>query len=64
MSKPTARQLQVLAVYLRQASCKAAAHDLGLSEQTVRNHLSRLYGRLDVQCASQAAIALGWLAVP
>ncbi len=60
---PTPRELQVLAASLRAGSTKAAAHELGISDATVRNHLSRLYGRLDVDCMSQAAAALGWLDV-
>lgn len=61
---PTARQLQVLAAYFRHHSTKIAACELGISDGSVRNHLSRLYARLDVGCASQAAIAIGWLALP
>lgn len=61
---PTARQLQVLAAYFRHHSTKIAACELGISDRTVRNQLSRLYARLDVDCASQAAIVLGWLVVP
>jgi DNA-binding NarL/FixJ family response regulator len=62
--QPTPRELEVLRVYLRRSSAKEAGHEMGLAESTVRNHLSRLYLRLDVDCATQAAIALGWLTVP
>jgi DNA-binding NarL/FixJ family response regulator len=63
-AQPTARELEVLAACLRHHSTKLAAHELGITDSTARNHLSRLYARLNVDCASQAALALGWLSVP
>ena len=63
-AQPTARELEVLAAYFRHHSRKLAAHELGITDGTARAHLTRLYARLDVDCASQAAEALGWLNVP
>lgn len=40
------------------------AHDLGLSVQTVKNHLSRIYRKLDVTNAIEAFVAKGWLVIP
>lgn len=64
MSKPTARELQVFAACLRRSSAKEAARELGISHQTVKNHLGNLYRKLGVDCDTQAAIALGWLVLP
>lgn len=60
---PTARELQALAYALRKDSKRAAA-EMGISEQTVKNHLTALYLRLGAQSKNEAAIALGWLVVP
>ena len=62
--KPTARELQVLAACMRLGSQKAAAHELGIAEQTVKNTTGHLYRKLHVSCAAQAAEVLGWLALP
>jgi DNA-binding CsgD family transcriptional regulator len=61
---PTARELQVFAACLRHRSQKLAGYELGISQQTVKNHCQNLYRKLDVDCASQAAEVLGWLIVP
>lgn len=41
-------QLHRLLTYVRAGSAKAAAHDLGMAESTLKNHLSALYRDLDV----------------
>ncbi len=41
-----------------------AAHELGLSEATVRNYTDRAFRALDVHSATEAYVALGWLTVP
>ena len=43
--RPTRRQLEVLRACIRAGSAAAAAYELGISETTVRQHLSGLYRR-------------------
>ena len=43
MSDPTARELEVLAAFIRHHSRKLAAATLGISDQTAAWHLKRLY---------------------
>jgi DNA-binding NarL/FixJ family response regulator len=62
--RPTRRELRVLAAVLECGSQKAAAYELGISEQTVKNMTSGLYHKLHVCNASSAARQLGWLIVP
>ncbi len=38
--RPTRRQLEVLRAYIRAGFVAAAAYELGISETTVRQHLS------------------------
>ena len=57
--RPTRRQIEVLRTYIRAGSVAAAAHDLGISETTVRQHLSGLYRRTGCLNAAQAAYWLG-----
>jgi len=54
-SAPTRRQLEVLRAYIRADSVAAAAYELGISETTVRQHLSGPYRRTDRLNAAQAA---------
>ena len=61
---PTDRQVEVLASYMAHGRVKDAATELGISEQTVKNHLLNLYRTLDVGGAIEAAMALGWLRIP
>jgi DNA-binding CsgD family transcriptional regulator len=56
---PTRRQLEVLRAYVRAGSIAAAAHELGIGETTVRQHLSGLYRRTGCLNAAQAAYWLG-----
>ena len=57
--RPTRRQLEVLRTYVRAGSVAAAAYELGISETTVRQHLSGLYRRTGCLNAAQAAYWLG-----
>ncbi len=57
--RPTRRQLEVLRAYIRVGSVAAAAYELGISETTVRQHLSGLYRRTGCLNAAQAAYWLG-----
>ena len=57
--RPTRRQLEVLWAYIRAGSVAAAAHELGIGETTVRQHLSGLYRRTGCVNAAQAAYWLG-----
>jgi DNA-binding NarL/FixJ family response regulator len=56
---PTRRQLEVLRAYIKAGSIAAAAHQLGVSETTARQHLSGLYRRTGCVNAAQAAYRLG-----
>jgi DNA-binding NarL/FixJ family response regulator len=56
---PTRRQLEVLRAYIAAGSIASAAHELGISETTVRQHLSGLYRRTGCVNAAQAAYLLG-----
>ena len=55
----TRRQLEVLRAYVTAGSIAAAAYGLGISETTVRQHLSGLYRRTGCLNAAQAAYLLG-----
>jgi DNA-binding NarL/FixJ family response regulator len=57
--RPTRRQLEVLRAYIKAGSVAAAAHELGIGETTVRQHLSGLYRRTGCVNAAQAAYWLG-----
>jgi DNA-binding NarL/FixJ family response regulator len=57
--RPTRRQLEVLRAYILAGSVAAAAYELGISETTVRQHLSGLYRRTGCVNAAQAAYWLG-----
>ena len=57
--RPTRRQLEVLRAYIRAGSVAAAAYELGISETTVRQHLSGLYRRTGCLNVAQAAYGLG-----
>lgn len=57
--RPTRRQLEVLCAYIAAGSIAGAAHRLGITDSTARQHLSGLYRRTGCQSAAQAAYALG-----
>ena len=60
---PTRRELQALANALLFGR-KEAAMRMGIKPTTLRNHLTSLNERLEVNNMREAAIALGWLDVP
>ena len=65
--RPTRRQLETLIVYVEAGSSASAAYEMGISETTVRQHLSGLYRRTGCLNAAQAAYRLGageWHPVP
>ena len=59
--RPTRRQVEVLRAYIAAGSIAAAAHELGITETTARQHLSGLYRRTGCLNAAQAAFLLGRL---
>lgn len=60
----TPRELDVLAAMAREGSRKAAAHSLGIAEQTVANLLGDVYGKLGADGVLHACRLLGWLQIP
>ena len=58
MSDPTDVELYALRMYLKHGSTRAAAVALGLSEQTVKNHLASIRSKLGVRKTIQAAYLL------
>ena len=57
--RSTRRQLETLIAYIEAGSIAAAAHELGISETTARQHLSGLHRRTGCLNAAQAAYGLG-----
>ena len=56
MIEPTPRELEIIDLLTRpNASIRSVAHELGLSESTIKGHLGKLYRKLDVRSQSQAA---------
>lgn len=60
----TLREWSILRAKATGAVEQVIAHDLGISPQTVKNHLSFIYRKLDVTNAIEALAAVGWLYVP
>jgi DNA-binding NarL/FixJ family response regulator len=56
---PPRRQLEVLRANIAAGSIAAAAYELGITETTVRQHLSGLYRRTGCLNVAQAAYLLG-----
>lgn len=52
----TPREKEVLDALLLDGAWKRVAHRLGVSEQTVKNHASAIYGALDVDNMVSAAL--------
>ena len=59
----TKRRLEVFAAALAMGN-RDAAEALGLTEQTVKNHVGDLFRALGVNSRCEAAIVLGWLKIP
>ncbi len=63
----TPRETEILAYIARGYMNKQVAHELGLSEHTIKNHLSSIMRKLEVNDRTQAvvlAIQSGWIAPP
>ena len=60
----TPRQLETLKACVRTGSQKAAAADLGVCYQTVKNTLAAVNLRLGVSGMVEALWVLGWLTLP
>jgi DNA-binding NarL/FixJ family response regulator len=52
----TPRELQMLAMIARGLVAKEIAHELHISEKTVRNHVSNIYRKLGIYDRSQAVL--------
>lgn len=52
----TERQLQMLAMIGRGLIAKEIAHELHISEKTVRNHVTKIYQKLNISDRSQAVL--------
>lgn len=57
------REIEVLLELMDGQGSKAVAGKLGISEQTIKNHLTTIYRKLDVTGLIGAYRRLGWLAV-
>lgn len=60
----TSREVSVLVLVAEGLTNYAIAHRLGISENTVKNHLRNVHQKLDVRCRTQAvtvATRAGWL---
>lgn len=55
---PTAMQLTCLIESVNRASDRAAAEALGISYQTMKNHISELYARVGAQSRAHAVVLL------
>lgn len=60
----TPRQFEVIRAYALTGSRKEVAAALGIKSQTVDNHLTAIFKRLNVETAIEAFLALDWLDVP
>lgn len=56
----TAREIQVLSERAKGKTIKAVAHDLGISEQTAKNHVQHAFAKLGVSSLTQAMLELSW----
>jgi DNA-binding NarL/FixJ family response regulator len=52
----TARELEVLRLLARGLANKRIAYDLGISERTVKTHVSSIFAKLGVTDRTQAAL--------
>ena len=59
----TARECEILEMLASGQSNKELARTLGISPNTVKTHLARLYGKLEVQKRVQAIEKARWLAL-
>ena len=54
----TKREHQVFELLILNKTTKEIAYDLGISEKTIRNHISNVMQKLDVKGRTQAVIEL------
>jgi hypothetical protein len=57
--RPTRLQVELLRTYIASGSIAGAAHELGITGTTARQHLSRMYQRTGCPNIGQAAYQLG-----
>lgn len=60
----TPRQDLMLRMRAEGKGNKEIAHELGLSEQTVKNHIGEAFTRLNVDNVTRAMRAMGWVNIP
>jgi DNA-binding CsgD family transcriptional regulator len=58
------RPRQVLRLLALGLTHEQAAHQLGITRHTIKNHLTFVYEQLDVPTLVDALRVLGWLVVP
>lgn len=60
----TPQEERVLRFRARGMSSSECAHALGISEQTIKNHLTHVYRKLDTSNLAETLGRVGWLSVP
>lgn len=58
------QEIESLAAYARHGTQKEAAAQMGLQEQTIKNHLTKAYRKLGTSGSTETFRHLGWLRVP
>lgn len=54
----TPRELEIFQLLIKNETTKSIAAELGISDKTVRNHISNVIGKLGVTSRTQAIIML------
>lgn len=54
----TPRELEIFQLLIKNETTKSIAEELGISDKTVRNHISNVIGKLGVTSRTQAIIML------
>lgn len=60
----TPAEYAVLSAYARGLSMAQIAYNRDITAQTVKNQISFVYRKLDVNSATEAYVAMGWLTIP
>jgi DNA-binding CsgD family transcriptional regulator len=60
----SAGEERVLRRRARGLPAKTVAHELGVSEQTIKNQMTSIYQKLDVDNLTSALVAVGWVQIP
>ena len=55
---PTRRQQEVIRTYVRVGTYKAVADEIGIAEQSVKNHMSKALARTGCHNVAQLAVAV------